>query len=226
LNIFGKYKNIIKCHWTESTRGPAWPGSASASAAHAGHGLAQLGRREAAGESTTGPHRRVDGGAAELVAIDGGAWAAQRGVDGGAWAALQFGSDLRGTTVERLAWPGRRENAVARRTHRCVGWGRRRRRSGRRRRAARGERPGCRGVDTGDGAVGTAACEAKRLAVRSGGGGCRDGRARSRQRFKARRGHVAATRRRHADRRARRGKRRLTSGPLMSAISELKFTPG
>jgi hypothetical protein len=38
--------------------------------------------------------------------------------------------------------------------------------------------------------------------------------------------HVAATRRRCADDWARRGKRRLTGGFLMSAISELKFTPG
>jgi hypothetical protein len=47
---------------------------------------------EAAGESTTGPHRHVDGGAAELV-----------GVDGGAWAARQFSGDLHGTTVERVS---------------------------------------------------------------------------------------------------------------------------
>jgi hypothetical protein len=39
----------------------------------------------------------------------------------------------------------------------------------------------------------------------------------------ARRGSVAATRRRRADRQARRGKRRLTGGPLMSAISELNL---
>jgi hypothetical protein len=71
-------------------RGPAWPGSASASAARAAHSLAQIdrrerargagaawggaarlhcggdltGAREAAGESMAGPHRRVDGGAA------------------------------------------------------------------------------------------------------------------------------------------------------------------
>jgi hypothetical protein len=44
--------------------------------------------------------------------------------------------------------------------------------------------------------------------------------------FKALRGRVVATWRRRADRRARRGKRRLTGGPLMSAISELKCTPG
>jgi hypothetical protein len=43
--------------------------------------------------------------------------------------------------------------------------------------------------------------------------------------FKVRRGSVAATRRRRADRWARSGKRRLTGGPLMSMISELKFTP-
>jgi hypothetical protein len=65
-----------------SARGPACPGSASASTARAAHGLAQLGRckrarggatrlccggdltgaREAAEESTVGPHRRVDSG--------------------------------------------------------------------------------------------------------------------------------------------------------------------
>jgi hypothetical protein len=92
LNIFGKYKNIIKCHWAESSRSPTWPGSASASAACAAHGLVQLGRRkrarggaarlrcggdlngawEAAEEGSAGPHRRVDGGAAELVGVDGG----------------------------------------------------------------------------------------------------------------------------------------------------------
>jgi hypothetical protein len=38
-------------------------------------------------------------------------------------------------------------------------------------------------------------------------------------------GRVAATRRWRADRQARRGKRRLTGGPLRSVISELKFTP-
>jgi hypothetical protein len=45
-------------------------------------------------------------------------------------------------------------------------------------------------------------------------------------RHATRRGRVAAMRRRRADRQARRGKRRLTGGPLMLAISELKFTPG
>jgi hypothetical protein len=38
--------------------------------------------------------------------------------------------------------------------------------------------------------------------------------------------HVADTRREHVDRQARRGKRRLAGGSLMSAISELKCTPG
>jgi hypothetical protein len=66
------------------------------------HGLAKLGRREracgaahvhcggdltdareAARESTAGPHRRVDGGAAELMGVDSGARAARRGVDAG-----------------------------------------------------------------------------------------------------------------------------------------------
>jgi hypothetical protein len=72
----------------------AWPSLARLSlgrAARTAHGLAQLGgreraqgaarvryggdltgAREAAGESTAGPHRRVDGGAAELVGVDGG----------------------------------------------------------------------------------------------------------------------------------------------------------
>jgi hypothetical protein len=31
-----------------------------------------IGAQEAAGESTVGPHRRVDGGAAELMGVDGG----------------------------------------------------------------------------------------------------------------------------------------------------------
>jgi hypothetical protein len=83
---------------------------------------------EAVGESTAGPHRRVDGGAAELVGVDGGARAAQRGMDGGAQVARRFGDDLRGTTVERSARLGRHENAVARRTHRRVGRRRQRRR--------------------------------------------------------------------------------------------------
>jgi hypothetical protein len=48
-----------------------------------------------------------------------------------------------------------------------------------------------------------------------------DGHARSQQCFKAQR--VAAMQRQRADKRARRGKRRLTGGPLMSAISELKI---
>jgi hypothetical protein len=43
--------------------------------------------------------------------------------------------------------------------------------------------------------------------------------------FKARRGRVAAMRRRRADRRAWRCKRWLTGRSLMSAIFELKFTP-
>jgi hypothetical protein len=41
----------------------------------------------------------------------------------------------------------------------------------------------------------------------------------------ARRGRVAAMRRQGADRRARRGKRRLTGGPLMSVIFELNLLP-
>jgi hypothetical protein len=41
----------------------------------------------------------------------------------------------------------------------------------------------------------------------------------------ARRGRVAAMRRRGTDRRAQRGKRWLTGGPLMSAISELNLLP-
>jgi hypothetical protein len=44
-------------------------------------------------------------------------------------------------------------------------------------------------------------------------------------RHAARRGCVAAMRRRRADRRARRGKRRLTGGPLMLAISEINLLP-
>jgi hypothetical protein len=85
-------------------RGPTWPGSASASstgssvcdgAARVRCGGDVTGAREAAGESTAGPHWRVDGGAAELV-----------GVDGGAQAARQFGGDLRGTTVERVSAAG------------------------------------------------------------------------------------------------------------------------
>jgi hypothetical protein len=121
--------------------------------------------REAAGESTTGPHRHVDSGAADLV-----------GVDSGAQAAWRFGGDLRGTTVERSARPRRRENAAARRTHRHVGWGRRRR-------GALGHAGGSARRESSGRAVGTAAREAKRSAARSGGGGCRDGRARYRQHF-------------------------------------------
>jgi hypothetical protein len=78
-----------------SMRGPAWPILASACAACAAHGLAQLGPARAcvwpwperarrgtralqrrrhrrtgggAGKGTAGPHRRVDGGAAKLAA--------------------------------------------------------------------------------------------------------------------------------------------------------------
>jgi hypothetical protein len=43
--------------------------------------------------------------------------------------------------------------------------------------------------------------------------------------FMAWRGRVAATRRWRADRRAQRRKRRLTGGPLMSAISKLNLLP-
>jgi hypothetical protein len=39
--------------------------------------------QEAAEESTTGPHQRVDNGTAELMGIDGGARVARRGVDTG-----------------------------------------------------------------------------------------------------------------------------------------------
>jgi hypothetical protein len=53
------------------------------------------GAQEAAEESMAGPHRRVDGGAAELVGVDGGVRAARR-----------FDDDLRGTTVERISAAG------------------------------------------------------------------------------------------------------------------------
>jgi hypothetical protein len=56
------------------------------------------GTREAAGESTAGPHWRVDGGATELVGVDSGARAARRGVDGGVRAGQRFGANLRGMT--------------------------------------------------------------------------------------------------------------------------------
>jgi hypothetical protein len=55
--------------------------------------------------------------------------------------------------------------------------------------------------------------------------GCRDGGGDVRWLSGQRRGRAAATRRERTDRRARRGKRRLTGGSLMSAIFELKFTP-
>jgi hypothetical protein len=99
---------VAQCR--RNTRGPAWPGSASASAARAAHGLAQLGRRElarggaarlrcggdltgareAAEESMAGPHRCVDGGAAELVGIDGGV-----GRHGEAWTPASGGMVVR-----------------------------------------------------------------------------------------------------------------------------------
>jgi hypothetical protein len=83
------------------------------------------------------------------------------------------------------------------------------------RRVRRGERPGCR--------------EWHGLSGWAGGGWNADT-ARPDSAFMVRRacdrGRVAATWRRHADRRARCGKRWLTGGSLMSAIFELKFTPG
>jgi hypothetical protein len=45
-------------------------------------------------------------------------------------------------------------------------------------------------------------------------------------RVRAQRSRVAATRRWRANKRAWHGKQRLTGGPLMSVISEIKFTPG
>jgi hypothetical protein len=98
----------------ESSRGPvaqcrrSWPAQrAWPSLARLGLGLAQLGRRErarggaarlrcsgdltdareAAEESTAGPHRRMDGGAAELVGVDGGV-----GRHGEAWTPASGGS--------------------------------------------------------------------------------------------------------------------------------------
>jgi hypothetical protein len=98
-------------------------------------------RNEAAGESTAGPHLRMDGGTAELVGVDGDALAAQR-----------FDGDLRGTTVERSARPRCLENTAVRHTHRHVGRGRRQRvrRSGwRRGQEAAAVRTDVRGPDTG-----------------------------------------------------------------------------
>jgi hypothetical protein len=98
-------------------RGPAWPGSASAYAAHVTHGLAQLGpglrghaRAQCARQRGTHAQRwrlhrwwgeaaarclpavsdRVDGGVGD---VDGEAWMAL----GHAW----LSSDLRGTTAKR-----------------------------------------------------------------------------------------------------------------------------
>jgi hypothetical protein len=96
------------------------------------------GAREAAGESTAGPHQRVDGGAAELVGVDDGARPTRD--DGGEVSAT-------GTVRERsgAAYSPARWTAV---------WCSRTRG---RRRATRGEWPGCRGVGTwqphGDGAL-------------------------------------------------------------------------
>jgi hypothetical protein len=57
--------------------------SAHDGAAHVRCGGDLTGARAVAKESTAGPHQRVDGGAAELVGIDGGTRAARRGVDAG-----------------------------------------------------------------------------------------------------------------------------------------------
>jgi hypothetical protein len=126
----------MKCHWVESSHdprpGPSRPAQACMSAcngvARARGGAASMrcgddltGAREAAGKSTAGPHRR--GRAHRCRRRRAGSTAVQRRPtrdDGG---------------------EGQRDrddgNAVAQRTHWCVGRGRRRRRRGQRRGALR-----------------------------------------------------------------------------------------
>jgi hypothetical protein len=130
--------------------------------------------------------------------------------------------------VERASTASRRENAAARRTHRCVRQGRRRRRHTQTRVVGRGQRRWVARV-------------ARRSAATLPERGTRDGAVRRRLSGGrhavptaplrhtcgvAGRRRVATTWRWCADRWARRGKWRLTGGPLMSAISDLKFTPG
>jgi hypothetical protein len=84
------------------------------------------GAREAAEESTAGPHPSMDGGAAELVGVDGSV-----GRHNEAWTQASGGTAVRRRptrmAVEMVSAAGRHENAAARRTHWHVRWGRRRR---------------------------------------------------------------------------------------------------
>jgi hypothetical protein len=82
--------------------GAARDGAPRVGAAHVRYGSDLTGARVAAGESTAGPHRRMDGSAAELVGVDGGAQAARR-----------FSGDLQGTTMKRVG--GVRDEARTRR---------------------------------------------------------------------------------------------------------------
>jgi hypothetical protein len=115
----------------QHARPTGWPSSAGVSAhdsaARLRYGGDLTGAREAAEESTAGPHQCVEGGAAELVGVDGGV-----GRHGEAWTPMSGGTAVRrGHTrmaMERVRAAARHENVAARRTHRRVGWGRRRRR--------------------------------------------------------------------------------------------------
>jgi hypothetical protein len=95
--------SLAQLGWRERAHGVGTGASAHDGAARGGatwvrYGGDLTGAQEAAEESTTGPHRRVDDGAAELVGVDGGV-----GRHGGSAATYE---------------DTRRENAVARRTHR------------------------------------------------------------------------------------------------------------
>jgi hypothetical protein len=105
----------------QRARSTAWPSSTGASVRAARGGAARLrcggdltGAREAAEESMAGPHRRVNGGATELVGVDGGV-----GRHGEAWMPASGGTVVRRqptrSTMERVSAVGRRENAAARR---------------------------------------------------------------------------------------------------------------
>jgi hypothetical protein len=101
----------------QRARGPTWPDSASASAARAAHGLAQLGRRSTR-VLRRRPHRRTGGGRGK----HGGASPARgrrRGrAHGRRW--QREGGTVVQRRPTRVSTAGRRGNAAAWCTHRCA----------------------------------------------------------------------------------------------------------
>jgi hypothetical protein len=129
LNIFEKKKKN-RCHSAEYThgpvaqyrcgplaqhaRGPAWPGSASAYAAHAAHGLAQLGpglrgtpgRRLRGGSVCDGTACVLGGGDFTGVGGGGGRLHAQSGGEAVTWRLLAASDGIDGGVddVDSEAW--------------------------------------------------------------------------------------------------------------------------